>query len=146
MERKSLEKTSILIYPIRHSKTLPKSPEPEKENSIWLKLTPTELLSEKCQSKKLLNPIPSKKGEKRCNLQLNLQKLSVIRECKSLSPKIRINWLDNFISTIGAWDKKNKQVEELEKDQFKIRSSIANILKSVDTYRKMPINGHKFKE
>ena len=146
MERKSLEKTSILIYPIKHTNNTLTSPALEKENSDWLKSAIFETFSEKNLLKDITRTLQVKKEDKRCSLPLSIQKLPTMREIKSLSPKLRKDWLENFISTVKTWDNKNKQIEELEKDQFKMRSSIAYILKSVESFRKIPPKNHKHQE
>ena len=134
--KKSQGKLSIIIYPIKHSKTLPKSPRADIDTGSKSDSKVPDALSSCYDTNDIFRPKRAKVGEKRDYFPANISKLSSIKQCKSLSPRLRKDWLDDFIDTINLWNNGNKQVKALEKGQFHLKSSVAQVLKSVTNLRK----------
>ena len=137
--KRSQGKLSIIIYPIRHSNTLPKSLRAEIDTASGTGSGSGSGLPDSLSSydaNDIFRPKHAKIGEKRDYFPANISKLSSIKQCQSLSPRLRKDWLDGFIDTINLWNNDNKQVKALEKGQFQLKSSIAQVLKSVNIHRK----------
>ncbi|OMJ84532.1 hypothetical protein SteCoe_14339 [Stentor coeruleus] len=78
----------------------------------------------------------SNSNKKRLTFPKPALKITSLRGCKSLSPKFRKQWLDNFLNTVTNWESGNKEIESVEKDRDRIRFSVAKVLKSVEYIRK----------
>lgn len=136
MERLALEKR----FEKRNSKeqlhTL-KLPEIDKDFKYKQKTPSPQNTSSDKQS--LLDPSlrkNSNSSKKRVTFPKATSKITSLRECKSLSPKLRKQWLDNFINSVTNWEPGNKEIQSVEKDRNKIRCSVAKVLKSVEYIRK----------
>ena len=131
MDRKSLEKDFIMIYPIQHANSFPKT------NGKYEKAVERRQIDEAEQIKEdddyyKDEQKDDKNQEKAHQFVANIKKLSSIKECKSMSPKLRKDWLNEFISTVENWDHGCKEVKALEKKHGKLKSNVALVLKSVE--------------
>jgi hypothetical protein len=134
MDKKTLDKVFILIYPIQHSNTFPVKVGKEMGKTAWGK----EDREKKREKKGEGEREGRKNGGLRERIGEKMNNLAKIKECKSLSPRLRKDWLNDFISTVNKWDSGIKVKQELEKQHCMLRSSVANVLQSVEHLRKKP--------
>ncbi|OMJ73698.1 hypothetical protein SteCoe_27574 [Stentor coeruleus] len=136
MERLALEK-GLNVKFLKGQRRSIKLPDIEKEPICRLKtLSPPGITSERPS---LLDPYSAKifnSFKKRLSFPKTTVKSPPLQCCKSLSPKLQKKWLDNFIITVKNWETDSRELKSLEKEGFKIRSSLSKILKTVEDISK----------
>ena len=133
MKREQLQ-PSILIYPIKNSKTMRKSPEYCFKASKSLKnksLEKDEYVSPNNFSHS--NPINIEDKEVKAAHPLQLLKLQGLN---SNTPILRKNLIDEFLNFVKSWDYQNTEVKSITQKEIKLKSSISEVLNSVRIFRK----------
>lgn len=138
MERLALEK-GLNVKFLKGQRRSIRLPDIEKEPICRLKtLSPPCINTERPS---LLDPYSLKimnSFKKRLSFPKTTEISSPLHCCKSLSPKLQKKWLDNFIITVKNWETDSRELKSLEKEGYKIRTSLSKMLKSVEHIAKDP--------